>query len=67
MYTRTLTEKQKEAIFSLFEYVANERNHVVEGYSSELRCVADAIDLSPERFEEVTGLIYYNNLERDYE
>jgi len=56
---RILSEKDKEAIWALFEYVANEKEHIVEGYEKELRRVADIIELTPELFEEVTGLIHY--------
>lgn len=56
---RILSEQDKEAIWCLFEYMANANQHIVDGYEKELRRVADIIDLTPERFEEVTGLVWH--------
>ena len=56
---RVLSEKDKNAIWALFEYVANEKPHILNGYEEELRRVADIIELTPERFEEVTGMLWY--------
>lgn len=56
---RVLSEKDKEAIWAIFEYVANVDQAVVDSYEQELRRIADIINLDPYKFEKETGLIWY--------
>jgi hypothetical protein len=56
---RILSEKDKEAIWTIFEFVANADQAIVDSYEQELRRVAQIIDLHPYKFEKETGLIWH--------
>lgn len=54
-----LDAQTENAIWMMFEYLANETPETVRHYEPQLRLVAKLLDLDPEIWEEETGLSWH--------
>lgn len=53
---RIISERDKMALWAVFEYMAHQPDHIVEGYQEELQVIADMMGISEEKYEKETGL-----------
>lgn len=50
-----LTRRESDAIYALWEYVANQKDSVVDLYLEDLRIISKIIDIDDEKFIKETG------------
>lgn len=53
---RILLDTDKDAIWAIFEFMADQPRSTVERYEKELLLLAELISLTPEKYEDETGL-----------
>jgi len=61
---RILSERDRKALWNIFEYMANESDVIVERYAMELQIMADVLDMDVSTYEKETGIEW--NREYDY-
>jgi len=53
---RIFSQRDKKALWNIFEYRANEPDYVVKRYEADLQRLADMLDLTIKQYEKETQL-----------